>query len=600
MAEFAAHGANQEEKMAAEKAKKTIVIGHKNPDTDSICSAIGYANFKTLQTGGEYVPCRAGELNPETTFVLDYFKVDVPKLIKSVKTQVKDIEIRETPGVSKNISLRKAWNLMQEDGLVTLPAVTDKNILEGLITVGDITRSYMNVYDSSILSKACTQYANIIETLEGAIFVGDEKAYFDKGKVLIAAANPDMMEYYIDKNDLVILGNRYESQLCAIEMGDQLLSLHEKADRHTLVNETGCRVGIIRSCDDGTAALLCQFFDRHGNASALTHDDTACTHLDRAQLRLIAVAEDNQSMPISYFMKTEKLITFDTDDFIDDIKDVMASKRFRHFPVLDKEGKYKGLISRRNLLGARGKNVILVDHNERGQAVDGIENANILELIDHHRLGTVETVGPVFFRNQPLGCTATIIFQMYREQGLEIDKTIAGLLCSAIISDTLLFRSPTCTPMDRAAAVSLAEMAGIKLDEFANQMFEAGSELKGKSDAEILYLDFKKFSAGKTNFGVGQINSLNAEELGKLKNRMLPFMEKAREDEGLDMIFFMLTNILTETTELLCVGQGAAQVVADAFHVGDANEELKQTATLPGVVSRKKQLIPALTVTLEQ
>ena len=200
----------------------------------------------------------------------------------------------------------------------------------------------------------------------------------------------------------------------------------------------------------------------------------------------------------------------------------------------------------------------------------------------------------------PNGETDTIGGQKFTWTQEEIDKTIAGLLCSAIISDTLLFRSPTCTPMDRAAAVSLAEMAGIKLDEFANQMFEAGSELKGKSDAEILYLDFKKFSAGKTNFGVGQINSLNAEELGKLKNRMLPFMEKAREDEGLDMIFFMLTNILTETTELLCVGQGAAQVVADAFHVGDANEELKQTATLPGVVSRKKQLIPALTVTLEQ
>ena len=369
-------------------------------------------------------------------------------------------------------------------------------------------------------------------------------------------------------SNLVSLGNRYESQLCAIEMGASCIIVCEGAGVSMtikkLAQERGCTV-ITTPYDTYTAA------------------------------RLI-----NQSMPISYFMKTEKLITFDTDDFIDDIKDVMASKRFRHFPVLDKEGKYKGLISRRNLLGARGKNVILVDHNERGQAVDGIENANILELIDHHRLGTVETVGPVFFRNQPLGCTATIIFQMYREQGLEIDKTIAGLLCSAIISDTLLFRSPTCTPMDRAAAVSLAEMAGIKLDEFANQMFEAGSELKGKSDAEILYLDFKKFSAGKTNFGVGQINSLNAEELGKLKNRMLPFMEKAREDEGLDMLFFMLTNILTETTELLCVGQGAAQVVADAFHVGDANEELKQTATLPGVVSRKKQLIPALTVTLEQ
>ena len=214
----------------------------------------------------------------------------------------------------------------------------------------------------------------------------------------------------------------------------------------------------------------------------------------------------------------------------------------------------------------------------------------------------------IFTILSPISLFAAVLFvynRMLSDRELVVMKA-AGISpwqnakCSAIISDTLLFRSPTCTPMDRAAAVSLAEMAGIKLDEFANQMFEAGSELKGKSDAEILYLDFKKFSAGKTNFGVGQINSLNAEELGKLKNRMLPFMEKAREDEGLDMIFFMLTNILTETTELLCVGQGAAQVVADAFHVGDANEELKQTATLPGVVSRKKQLIPALTVTLEQ
>ena len=353
MAEFAAHGANQEEKMAAEKAKKTIVIGHKNPDTDSICSAIGYANFKTLQTGGEYVPCRAGELNPETTFVLDYFKVDVPKLIKSVKTQVKDVEIRETPGVSKNISLRKAWNLMQEDGLVTLPAVTDKNILEGLITVGDITRSYMNVYDSSILSKACTQYANIIETLEGAIFVGDEKAYFDKGKVLIAAANPDMMEYYIEENDLVILGNRYESQLCAIEMGASCIIVCEGAGVSMtikkLAQERGCTV-ITTPYDTYTAA------------------------------RLI-----NQSMPISYFMKTEKLITFDTDDFIDDIKDVMASKRFRHFPVLDKEGKYKlGIWVRDDTQGIG--TLTYVDEDGRfgalGHGISDVDTGELLSIAD--------------------------------------------------------------------------------------------------------------------------------------------------------------------------------------------------------------------------
>ena len=496
--------------MAVEELKKTLVLGHRNPDTDSICSAICYAGFKHQLTGENYEPCRAGNVNPETQYVLDYFKLKAPRLVENVKTQVKDIEIRKTKGVSRGISLKNAWGLMQENNVVTLPCVTEEGLLEGVITIGDITKSYMNLYDSSIISKACTKYANILDTLEGSMVVGDSEAYFDRGKVLIAAANPDLMENYIEKHDLVILGNRYESQLCAIEM------------------EAGC---IIVCEGAGVSLTIRKLAQERGCAVITTPYDTYTT------ARLI-----NQSMPISYFMTKENIIEFSEEDYLDDIR----------------------------------------------------------EIIDHHRLGTVETMSPVFFRNQPLGCTATIIYQMYQENHMEIDKTTAGLLCSAIISDTLLFRSPTCTPMDRAAAVSLAEMAGIKLDEFANQMFEAGSELKGKSDAEILYLDFKKFSAGKTNFGVGQINSLNAEELGKLKNRMLPFMEKAREDEGLDMIFFMLTNILTETTELLCVGQGAAQVVADAFHVGDANEELKQTATLPGVVSRKKQLIPALTVTLEQ
>ena len=568
MAEFAAHGANQEEKMAAEKAKKTIVIGHKNPDTDSICSAIGYANFKTLQTGGEYVPCRAGELNPETTFVLDYFKVDVPKLIKSVKTQVKDIEIRETPGVSKNISLRKAWNLMQEDGLVTLPAVTDKNILEGLITVGDITRSYMNVYDSSILSKACTQYANIIETLEGAIFVGDEKAYFDKGKVLIAAANPDMMEYYIEENDLVILGNRYESQLCAIEMGASCIIVCEGAGVSMtikkLAQERGCTV-ITTPYDTYTAA------------------------------RLI-----NQSMPISYFMKTENLITFEETDVIDEIKEVMASKRHRDFPILDKNGKYMGMISRRNLLGARGKSLIMVDHNEKTQAVDGIENARILEIIDHHRLGTIETMSPVFFRNQPLGCTATIIYQMYQEAGVKVEKEIAGLLCSAIISDTLLFRSPTCTQVDKKAALELAEIAGIDAETYAMEMFAAASNLKTKSDEEIFYQDFKRFTAGKVSFGVGQISSLNEQELEQLQERLQPYLKKVHEmHPDVNMIFFMLTNILTESTLLLCEGSGAEAMIRETFHMEESKEN-KGSVELPGVVSRKKQLIPAIVMALQE
>ncbi|MEG0370004.1 MAG: putative manganese-dependent inorganic diphosphatase, partial [Hungatella sp.] len=521
--------------MAEYSKRKTIVIGHKNPDTDSICSAICYANLKRVLTGQEYEPGRAGHVNEETQFVLNYFHVPAPDLIEHVRTEVRDIEIRETQGVDRNISLKKAWNMMQTAAVVTIPAVTKDGMLEGMITVSDIAQSYMNVYDSSILSKADTQYANILETLEGALIVGSADAYFSAGKVLIAAANPDMMEYYIAKNDLVILGNRYESQLCAIEMDAACIVVCEGAavsmTIKKLAQEHGCTV-ITTPYDTYTAA------------------------------RLI-----NQSMPISYFMKTENLITFEDTDAIDDIKDVMANKRHRDFPVLDKDGKYKGMISRRNLLGASGKSLILVDHNEKSQAVDGIENARIMEIIDHHRLGTIETISPVFFRNQPLGCTATIIYQMYQESAISIEKNIAGLLCSAIISDTLLFRSPTCTEVDRQAALALAKLAGIQIEDYASEMFAAGSNLKNKSDEEIFYQDYKRFTVGKISFGIGQISSLNAKELVKLQKRMLPYLQKAHKEHGVDMMFFMLTNILTESTVLLCEGQGAEQLIVDVFHI---------------------------------
>ncbi len=558
------------ELMSEEKLRKTIVIGHKNPDTDSICSAICYANLKTRLTGREHVPGRAGRVNEETQFVLNQFGVEAPMLVDNVKTQVQDIEIRETKGVARNISLKKAWNLMQDAHVTTLPAINPSGVLEGLITVGDITKTYMNVYDSSMLSKACTQYSNIVETLEGDMLVGDAKAFFNEGKVLIAAANPDLMEYYIEKNDLVILGNRYESQLCAIEMEAACIVVCEGAKVsmtiRKLAQERGCTV-ITTPYDTYTVA------------------------------RLI-----NQSMPISYCMKTENLISFEDMDYIDDIRDVMASKRYRDFPILDMDGKYRGMISRRNLLGAKGKPIILVDHNEKNQAVKGIENADILEIIDHHKLGTVETISPVFFRNQPLGCTATIIYQMYNENNVPLDVTTAGLLCSAIISDTLLFRSPTCTPIDKMVAQSLAKIADINLEQYASDMFAAGSNLKNKSDTEIFYQDFKTFSAGKISFGVGQISSMNVDELGMIKERLQNYLKKAYGEHGVDMMFFMLTNILTETTELLCEGSGAEDMIVDAFHLsmdGEGYHRFKHVIELPGVVSRKKQLIPAIMMACE-
>ena len=461
---------------------------------------------------------------------------------------------------------------MQENNVVTLPCVTEEGLLEGVITIGDITKSYMNLYDSSIISKACTKYANILDTLEGSMVVGDSEAYFDQGKVLIAAANPDLMENYIEKHDLVILGNRYESQLCAIEM------------------EAGC---IIVCEGAGVSLTIRKLAQERGCAVITTPYDTYTT------ARLI-----NQSMPISYFMTKENIIEFSEEDYLDDIREIMASKRHRDFPVLDSDGKYIGMISRRNLLGAKGKSIILVDHNEKSQAVEGMESADIREIIDHHRLGTVETMSPVFFRNQPLGCTATIIYQMYQENHMEIDKTTAGLLCSAIISDTLLFRSPTCTAVDKAAGLALAQIAGLDIEKYAIDMFSAGSNLKGKSDGDIFYQDFKRFTVGNSVFGIGQITSLNAVELKDLRSRMSVYTEKEREQHEIDMMFFMLTNILTESTDLICTGQGAEQLITTAFHVADEDVENVSAQTgivkLPGVVSRKKQLAPQIMMALQQ
>ena len=557
--------------MEKDMTRPVYIIGHKNPDTDSICSALAYAYLKNRLEGGGYIAARAGQLNQETQYVLNFFQTEPPVYVADVMTQVKDIEIRKTEGVKGNLSLKQAWNLMRRLGVVTLP-ITKERKLEGLITIGDITTSYMDVYDSKILAQANTQYSNIIDTLEGKILVGSPEDYYNKGKVLIAAANPDLMEDYIEEGDLVILGNRYESQLCAIEM------------------EAGC----IIVCEGAGVSLTIRKLAQERGCTVITTPYDTYT-----AARLI-----NQSMPISYFMTTEKIITFSEEDYLDDIRDIMASKRHRDFPIMNSNGKYLGMISRRNLLGARGKSIILVDHNEKTQAVEGIESADIKEIIDHHRLGTVETLGPVFFRNQPLGCTATIIYQMYQENKIEIDKKTAGLLCSAIISDTLLFRSPTCTAVDKAAGLALAEIAGLDIETYAIKMFAAASNLKGKSDEDIFYQDFKRFTVGNSVFGIGQITSLNAAELEELKGRMLSYCEKAREQHNADKMFFMLTNILTESTDVLCVGQGAEQLVASAFHIADEEEggleKHDGIVFLPGVVSRKKQLAPQIIMALQQ
>ena len=569
--------AEKKSKIPHNTERPVLITGHKNPDTDSICAAISYSRLKNkINNTDRYIPCRAGNPNAETSFVLEHFKVDAPLLLDNVKTQVSDIAYRKTPGVSKNMSLKQAYQMMRDGHVVTLPAVNQNGILEGLITMSDIAKSYMNVYDSAIISTAETPFKNILETLEATLITGDANRNCQDGKVLIAAANPEMMNYYIEPHDIVILGNRAESQLSALDNGADCIIICEGANASPTIKALAEQNGMI---------IMVTSYDAYTAA------------------RLI-----NQSIPISFFMTKEGILSFEEEDTVDEIKDVMAKKRHRDFPVISKDGRYLGMLSRRNLLGASGKQVIMVDHNELGQALDGMENAEILEIIDHHRLGTIQTLGPVYFRNQPLGCTSTIVYLMYQENKVEIDPQTAGLMMSAIISDPLLFRSPTCTKTDEMAARALAEIAGVDIEKYAMEMFSAASDLKQKTDREIFYQDFKTFTAGDIHFGVSQVSSLNEEELLSLKPRLFHFAKEALGEENLDMAFVMLTNILKQDTLLLAVGHRADTLIQNAFLLEPKKESFDfsgeevegYTAVLENVVSRKKQLIPPLSLYGEQ
>ncbi len=547
------------------KNRPVYVIGHKNPDTDSICAAICYANLKNKITGETYEARRCGHLNEETHYVLNRFGVKSPIYTKDVRTQVCDMEIRDLHAENADISLKRAWEQMKKENVVTL-CITKDGKLEGLLTTNDIMETCMDVHDATLLSDTGTSYGNIVDTLDGNMLIGDESEKVASGKVLIATASPEIMEEVIEPGDIVICGNRYETQLVAIE------------------NNAAC---IIVCIDAKVTNTIQKQATEHGCRIITTPYDTFTV------ARLI-----NESAPVGSIMKRDKLVTFHMNDFIEDIQQTMAQVRHRYFPVLDEKENFVGMISRRNLLGAKKKQIILVDHNEKSQTVEGAENAEILEIIDHHRLGTsIETANPVFFRNQPLGSSCTIIYSMYKEAGVEVDKTTASLMLSAIISDTLMYRSPTCTEIDKNAGKELAEIAGINVEEFAKEMFRAGSNMGSKTPTQIVHQDFKKFSVEDKNIGIGQVNSMSAEELAEIKEKVLPEIEGIMKADGLDMIFFMMTNIIAESSIVIFAGNKAENIIDTGFHVSAGSEN---TALLKGVVSRKKQLLPTIVEALQQ
>lgn len=541
------------------EAKKVWVIGHKNPDTDSICAAISYAYLKNQMGDREYVPKRAGNINAETRYVLDYFHISEPELVTDAGAQIKDISIRKTLGVSSHISLKKAWELMKKLDVETLPVTNRLGKLEGIIVTNDIATSYMDVYDNHALSNARTQYKNIAETLDGTIITGNPHAYFVRGKVIIGSTNPEYMTEMVESDDLVILGSRKDAQIRAME-----------ANASCLIIGCGFTVDeeVISMAKKKDCVIITTTFDTFSIA------------------RLI-----NQSMPIKEYMAKDMLVTFDLDDYVNDVRETMLKIRHRSFPVLNENGDYVGMISRRNLMSMQKKQIVLVDHNEKSQAVDNIVDAEILEIIDHHRIGSLETISPVYFRNQPLGCTSTIIYQMFGEKGIEIPKDIAGLLMAAILSDTLVFRSPTCTQLDIKAAEDLAAIAGVEIEEFAKSMFQAGSDFKNKTTEELFYQDFKIFHVGEVNFGVSQISALSREELDKVAEQLKPFVNQVLGEKKIDMVYVMLTDILEESSKVIYAGQNAGTILAEAFKVGMEEDE---SVYLEGVISRKKQMIPTL------
>lgn len=538
------------------------ITGHKNPDSDSICAAIAYAEYKNRTGDTPALPIRLGELSRETKFILDYFGVEEPALKVTMKAQISDLTIDNIAPISPDVSLKMAWSLMKKNNVKTLSVVDEDGKLIGLASVSNLINTYMDIWDNNILSKANTKIENILDTLSAkAIYLHNEDPSFP-GKIVVVAMQPSSAEEHIEKGDIVICGDRHDSQTTIVESGAALMIV---SGNHALDED------IIEAARKNGCSIISTPFDSFTTA------------------RLIV-----QSIPISYVMSTSDIISFKNSDYVEDIKDIMLKTRYRSYPVVDDENRVIGGISRYHLISQTKKKLILVDHNEKNQTIDGLEDAEIKEIIDHHRVAAVQTGSPIYFRNEPVGSTSTIVASIYFENGIRPSKKIAGILGAAIISDTLLFRSPTTTNTDKIILKRLTEISGMDPEEFATKMFKAGTSLEGKTSKEIFNQDFKPFTIGKYKVGVSQVGTMDIEGFEPMKEDMFELMNKKAEEENYNILLLLLTDILKGGSQLLVVGN-EKELVAKTFNVTLENN----CAYAPGVLSRKKQVIPPLTKTIE-
>ena len=541
--------------------EEILITGHQNPDTDSICAAIAYAYFKNGAWDGRYVACRAGTLNTETRWVLERFALDTPRLLTDVSPQLADMEIRRVRGISRDLTVRKAWEIMRNNDISTLPVVDGERRLLGVVTLKDLAVAFMDSFSSHALTVSGTSFESIAATLKGEVILGEAKDVMTEGYVHVCAGDIEMIREAVKPGDLAITSNREDAQKAAVECGARCLVVTTFADIGEEVRALAQRKGCV---------LISTAYDTYKAAYYI-----------------------NQSVPVRHYMTAEDFTAFKLFSPVEEVLNVMSRTRHSYFPVLDENGKYYGLVSKRNMLGRRRKQLILVDHNERAQCVPGWEEADIREIIDHHRVGGMQTVNPIFFRNQPLGSTCTIIAQMYKEQGTAIPESIAGAMLCAILSDTLMFRSPTCTEIDRACAEELAAIAGVDMKETGEAMFEAGEDLSGKTAEELLHADYKIFSAVNARIGVSQSMFFGRATIEKAAALTKGALAALRTADDTQYQYYLLTDINDKSSLALCADKEAEKLLREAFGLSDGEELL-----LRGVVSRKMQFLPAIIETL--
>jgi len=541
----------------AKPARIVYVIGHKNPDTDSVCSAIGYAHFKNL-TDKRFLffPSRAGKINEETRFVLEKFGVPVPNEVESLAANVSDLELKRPISIRTNDSVQALVRLMRETGVRTVPVVDETGRLAGIAGLKDVASHYMESVGFSDLSRAPIDLNILVQTLEGRVVSNTKKVEFLTGKVYIAAMQKGTILNKVSPGDVVIIGDQHDIQVELIQAGCG-----------TLIVVDGMPVGgdVIRAAEAHGTLLL------------------SSPHTAFATVELMTMSE-----PVEAIMDAESP-TVSLYTPISDLRKRIVESEYRSAVVTDSENRVIGFVTRTDLLSPVRKRAILVDHNEVSQAVDNIEDAEIIEIIDHHRVGDISTVAPIYVYNDPVGSTCTVVAGMMFLHQVNIPSEIAGLLLSGILSDTLLLTLSTTTQRDRDAAERLAQQAGIAIQEYGKELLQASINIQGKTASELIGADFKEFLIGGKKLGVSQMMVLNCEDIDLREEELLEELGRIRETGGYDLAALLVTNPLTSREERILL-KGETWIVEKAFNV----KVEKDTCILPDVLSRKRDFIPAI------